>query len=266
MSPYTPQPTDESQAHAERIFETLIWVLTTDSLPELLADEQMLDDLRDARPDLAQMSERELVDRVKTLFDTHFRHLFGQHLFTTYCSTVPVGIIQQVCDAVGRPDDFLRVMAGVGDVESAAPSYAMWKLSRLAPDSDEFKVAFADFINEYGARGPNEWETRSPTWETEPELALVAIEQMRRTPDSGLQSIIRPHARRSASESVPRLPRCWRAIPRRTASSWRRCKRRRSSWRVASGPRRTRSGSRTSAGSRCANSAGGTSSTASATT
>jgi pyruvate,water dikinase len=76
-------------------------------------------------------------------------------------------------------------MAGVGDVESAAPSYAMWKLSRLAADSDEFKVAFADFINEYGARGPNEWETRSPTWETEPELALVAIEQMRRTPDVG---------------------------------------------------------------------------------
>jgi pyruvate,water dikinase len=76
-------------------------------------------------------------------------------------------------------------MAGVGDVESAAPSYAMWKLSRLAADSDEFKVAFADFINEYGARGPNEWETRSPTWETEPELALVAIEQMRRTPDAG---------------------------------------------------------------------------------
>jgi pyruvate,water dikinase len=185
VSPYTALETDESPAHSERILETLTWVLTTESLPELLADEQMLDDLRDARPDFTQMSERELVDRVKSLFDTHFRQLFGQHLFTTYCSTVPVGIIQQVCTAVGRPDDFLRLMAGVGDVESAAPSYAMWKLSRLAADSDEFKVAFADFINEYGARGPNEWETRSPTWETEPELALVAIEQMRRTPDVG---------------------------------------------------------------------------------
>jgi pyruvate,water dikinase len=182
---YAPQPTDESPAHTERIMQTLGWILTTDSLPELSADEKMLDDLRDARPDLTQLSDRDLVHRARSLWTDHFRRLFGQHLFTTYCSTVPVGIIQQVCAAVGRPSDFLKVMAGVGDVESAAPSYAMWKLSRLEADSDEFKVAFAEFLNEYGARGPNEWESRSPTWETEPELALVAIEQMRRTPDSG---------------------------------------------------------------------------------
>jgi len=184
VPPYAPQPTDESPAHSERIMQTLGWVLTTESLPELLADEKMLDDLRDARPDFTQMSERELVDRVTGLFDAHFRHLFGQHLFTTYCSTVPVGIIQGVCAAVGRPGDFLKLMAGVGDVESAAPSYAMWKLSRLDPDSDEFKAGFAEFVHDFGARGPNEWETRSPTWETDPELALVAIEQMRRSPDS----------------------------------------------------------------------------------
>ena len=139
VPPYAPQPTDESPAHSERIMQTLGWVLTADSLPELLADEKMLDELRDARPDFTQMSERELVDRVTGLFDAHFRHLFGQHIFTTYCSTVPVGIIQQVCAAVGRPGDFLKLMAGVGDVESAAPSYAMWKLSRLDSDSDEFK-------------------------------------------------------------------------------------------------------------------------------
>ncbi|HEV3226636.1 MAG TPA: PEP-utilizing enzyme, partial [Acidimicrobiales bacterium] len=68
--------------------------------------------------------------------------------------------------------------------ESAVPSYAMWKLSRVEPDSDEFKVAFADFLHEYGARGPNEWESSCPTWETDPDLALVAIGQMRRSPDA----------------------------------------------------------------------------------
>jgi pyruvate,water dikinase len=201
VPPYAPQPTDESPAHSERIMETLGWVLTTQSLPELLADETMLDELRDARPDLTQMSEQELVDRVRALFDAHFRHLFGQHIFTTYCSTVPVGIIQQVCAAVGRPGDFLKLMAGVGDVESAAPSYAMWDLSRIEPDSDEFKVAFAAFVNEYGARGPNEWETRSPTWETEPELALVAIEQMRRSPDEA-SPIVHQAARAEERERV----------------------------------------------------------------
>jgi pyruvate,water dikinase len=121
---------------------------------------------------------------MRQLTDDHFRALFGQHLFISYCATVPVGIIQQVCMAVGRPDAMLKLMAGVGDVESAAPSYAMWELSRLAPDSDEFKARFAEFLHEYGARGPNEWEMRSPTWETDPDLAMVAIEQMRRSPDS----------------------------------------------------------------------------------
>ncbi|MEY2431284.1 MAG: rifampicin phosphotransferase [Acidimicrobiaceae bacterium] len=183
VPPYAPQPTDESPSHTERIQQTLGWVLTTDSLPELLEDDRMLDELRDSRPDLMQLSERELIDRVRTLQEDHFRYLFAQHLFTTYCSTVPVGIIQAVCAAVGRPGDMLKLMAGVGDVESAAPSYAMWALSRLDRNSDEFKVAFADFLNDYGARGPNEWESRSPTWETDPELAFVAIEQMRRTPD-----------------------------------------------------------------------------------
>ncbi len=185
VPPYAPQPTDESARHTERIQQTLGWVLTADSLPELAEDERLLDRLREERPDLTQMSDTALVDRLRDLTDSHFRRLFGQHLFTSYCATVPVGIIQQVCAAVGRPDDMLRLMAGVGDVESAAPSYAMWELSRLPADSDEFKVRFAEFLHEYGARGPNEWEMRSPTWETDPALALVAIEQMRRTPEQG---------------------------------------------------------------------------------
>ncbi len=185
VPPYEPQLSDVSPKHTERIQETLGWILTTESLPELAEDERMLDRLRDERPDLAQLSDGALVDRMRDLTDAHFRRLFGQHLFTSYCATVPVGIIQQVCAAVGRPGDMLRLMAGVGDVESAAPSYAMWELSRLRGDSDEFKVRFAEFLREYGARGPNEWEMRSPTWETDPELALVAIEQMRRTPDGG---------------------------------------------------------------------------------
>ena len=63
----------------------------------------MLDRLRDERPDLTQLSDGALVDRMRDLTDAHFRRLFGQHLFISYCATVPVGIIQQVCAAVGGP-------------------------------------------------------------------------------------------------------------------------------------------------------------------
>ena len=47
-----------------------------------------------------------------------------------------------------------------------------------------FLDAFADFTFHYGCRGPNEWETRSPTWETEPDLALAAIDRMRLSDES----------------------------------------------------------------------------------
>ena len=47
-----------------------------------------------------------------------------------------------------------------------------------------FVAAFDDFLFSYGCRGPNEWETSCPTWETEPNLALAAIDRMRLSPES----------------------------------------------------------------------------------
>jgi pyruvate,water dikinase len=182
VPPYAPQPTDESASHTERIQQTLQWILTTESYPELDEEQRALDRMRDERPDLTTLSDEELIARSRAVIGDHMRRLFSQHLFTTYCATVPVGIIQQVCTAVGRADDFLRVLAGFGDVDSAAPSYAMWDLSRIKPGT-EFDERFAAFLHEYGCRGPNEWEIRSPTWGTDPALALVAIAQMRRAPD-----------------------------------------------------------------------------------
>ena len=41
-----------------------------------------------------------------------------------------------------------------------------------------------EFMYLYGSRGPNEWEMRSPTWETRPNLALAAVDRMRLSPES----------------------------------------------------------------------------------
>jgi len=54
----------------------------------------------------------------------------------------------------------------------------------LDPTSAAFAAGFEAFLREFGSRGPNEWETRSPTWESRPALALAAIERMRMAPDS----------------------------------------------------------------------------------
>ncbi len=186
------------------------WALSVQDLDDLREDRARTKALRDARPDLTQHTDRELVDRVLRLFDEQFRGLFGQHIFVTMLATLPVGIINGVCEAVGKPELTLDLLAGFGDVDSAAPSFELWDLGRLVAGSEElteifdagreglaerlaeapgvdaaaFRARFAHFLAEHGSRGPNEWETRSPTWETRPALALVAIDRMRRSPES----------------------------------------------------------------------------------
>lgn len=194
----------DNEACTAKIAETFGWILTTPDLPEVAAEEQIVNALRADRPDFASMSDRDLQDHIWHLLDDVFPALFAQHIYITFCATLPIGIITGVATALGEPEAILRLIAGLGDVESAAPSMVMWDLGRVAAGSavlnalfdaglddldtriraigDEtsaFVAAFDDFLFRYGARGPNEWEVRSPTWETDPNLALAAIDRMR---------------------------------------------------------------------------------------
>ncbi|MDA3038191.1 MAG: hypothetical protein O3C27_01455 [Actinomycetota bacterium] len=198
----------------EKIGQTFGWALTTPNLPDALRHEELVNGLRAARPDLSGMTDRELVEYSLGLADAHFETLFEEHIFISFLATLPIGIITAVCNAVGLPTAPLKLIAGLGDVESAAPSMEMWKLGRLvaaspsltsifdggnddldarlrADGSDDVKAfvaAFDEFLYHYGSRGPNEWETRSPTWETHPNLALAAIDRMRLSPESSAPS------------------------------------------------------------------------------
>jgi phosphohistidine swiveling domain-containing protein len=186
IPPYEEMPGDVRPDLTEKIGATFAWVFGQQSLSdltELTEDRRLTKELRDNRPDLTTMSLDQLWGRYLELVPIH-RRLFAQHLFTTYMATVPVGVISGVATAVGRPDLIMPIIAGIGEVDSAEPSHAMWALSRLDPASKEFADGFAAFLYEYGSRGPNEWESRSPSWETRPALALAAIDRMRQAPDS----------------------------------------------------------------------------------
>jgi pyruvate,water dikinase len=184
IPPYEPREGDERPDLTERIGATFVWACrqqSLDDLVELTADRMETKALREHRPDLSAMSLAQLWQRFVEMVPTH-RRMFAQHIFTTYMASVPMGIISGVAAAVGRPDLTLPIVAGIGDVDSAEPSYAMWDLSRLQPGSPEFAAGFTAFLYEFGSRGPNEWESRSPSWETRPALAMSAIEAMRRAP------------------------------------------------------------------------------------
>ena len=210
IPPYVEQPGDVRPDLSEKVGGWMGYVLTAESLPGPLADREATKRLREERPDAATLSDRELLDRSVALFDANFRHLFGEHIHTTYAASVPVGVLAAVTAAVGRPELLTPLLSGVGDVDSAAPSLAMWALSRQVrssaaltalfdggvdglldrlhasdhADAAAFSAGFAEFLHEFGSRGPNEWDTARPTWETRPALALSAIDRMRLADDS----------------------------------------------------------------------------------
>ncbi len=233
IPPYELMDGDIDEGATAKVGETFGWALSltaVDQLDELTADRASTKQLHDQRPDFSAMSNHEVFDYYSRTYP-HHRELFSHHLFTTYMATVPVGIISGVGTAVGRPDLIMPIIAGIGEVDSAEPSHAMWRLGRLARASDELSRAFdagvhglldalrssdsddaaeflggfADFVDEYGSRGPNEWEMRSNSWETHPELALSAIDRMRVAPDSADPSrhhSIRAEERQRASAEL----------------------------------------------------------------
>ena len=63
IPPYEEQPGDVDLTKTEKIGQTFGWTLTTEDLPELIDDQVATRRLRDERPDLGALSDRELADR-----------------------------------------------------------------------------------------------------------------------------------------------------------------------------------------------------------
>jgi pyruvate,water dikinase len=208
------RPTDVSPEATERLTAFMareLWA--KEDLPELRADAAQTERLVRSRPDFAELTDQELVDHARS-FVPLYRRLFNRHIVVSGNSGMGIGTVAGVCAAVGRPDAVMTLVAGLGDVDSAAPSMAMWDLGRLVAGSESLTAAFdagvdgllarlrADggkdatrfldgldaLLERFGSRGPNEWEMRSHTWGTKPELVLSAIDRMRLSPDSAAPS------------------------------------------------------------------------------
>ena len=179
--PYEPEPWHKNDERSEKIGAWMGGVVMADDLPLLRDDRQLSIASRTNRPDLASLTDAQLVVRIREQIPL-IQHLFRRHLAITAASSIGPGIVGAVAAAMGDESMAMRLLSGVGDVDSAAPSHAMWALSRLDENSAEYAAGFASFLQDFGSRGPNEWDIHSETWETKPSLANALISVMRTTP------------------------------------------------------------------------------------
>ncbi len=183
VPPYVAESWHESEANTAKMAVWMQEVLTSD-LSELLDDQRLANESRANRPNLRDLDDHALVERARS-FRPAIRKLFERHILVTAGASIGPGILNAIAEAVGDPSLGLKLITGVGDVDSALPSRALWALSRLDEGSAEFAEGFEAFLVEFGSRGPNEWDIISDVWETKPELAANLIAVMRKQDDSG---------------------------------------------------------------------------------
>ncbi|HUS41760.1 MAG TPA: PEP-utilizing enzyme [Ilumatobacteraceae bacterium] len=208
VPPYEEQPWHVSPEHEAKLGESMAWSMSAAELPELDADRRMARSLREHRPDLTTLTDSALLARARSMAPL-LQQTFENAMRVSSMAPNGPGALGAVCEALGDPTLSIRLLAGI-EVDSGAPSHAMWELGRVAAASDEVSAAFDagpdqvldvlrasgssdardfldrfdEFLFEHGARAQNEYDIYSTSWEVKPRIALAAIDLMRRSDES----------------------------------------------------------------------------------
>ena len=197
VPPYVAHPDDDKPHLTANIDAHTQWVMSGVAWPELDHDRSEAAELRHSRGDRSSYTDAQLVDRARFV-QSKLSHLFSQHVVSGSSAAVAPGLLGVVATTIGEPNLPMTLLSSIGDVDSADANYALWALSRLVRDDAElmrafdrdpdgalasaspsFMSAWHDFVVEFGSRGPDEWDLRSPTWETHPQLLLAALDRVR---------------------------------------------------------------------------------------
>ena len=218
VPPYEHQPWHDSPAHEARLGASMGWAMSTDSLPELDADKALAQSLREQRPNLSELTDAALIARARSMVP-YVQQTFENAMRISSLSPLGTGAVAAICEGLGDASLSIRLLAGI-DVDSAAPSHAMWDLGRSArnsavvdaafeagtddvldrlrasddPAAVAFLAEFEQFLFDHGSRAQNEYDLRSASWEVSPRIALAAINLMRRSDES-----LSPAARHATS-------------------------------------------------------------------
>ena len=158
-----------------------------------------------AQHDVASASNEDLLAIARSLppwAERMMHHL----LAVSSAAGISRAMLERSVASLEEPGLENRLTAGLGTVESAEPAHDLWDLGRMVAASPCLTAAFDDgpdeldarlrasseatdfltaldaFASKHGSRGPDEWELASPTWGTDPSLALAMIDRLRHAP------------------------------------------------------------------------------------
>lgn len=210
--PYVRQRGDRSAIATLRLGRFMVRSIRGVDLDALDAERAEVESWLARLPDPETASDEELLDVIDATprwFAAHMRSLL-------YASAV-AGVLSALLERIGArrarddPGVVIRLTSGIGGIETTRPSVYLWQLGRLVAgdpvlsshfdggvtglfdrlrgDGRAAVVAFVErfeaFLDEFGSRGPDEYELASDTWGTDPALALAAVERLRLTsPDA----------------------------------------------------------------------------------
>ena len=203
--PHIAQKGDKNFLAGLRGLRYLWRTLKITSLPHLDDDKARVRRMRETAPNLTTASDEELYTFMLDVRPI-FEELFTTHLIVSGQAGLATTVLTKLCE--NRLKDAklaYPLLAGIGDVESAAPSASLFALGRLVRESEPltrvfddgldglegrlekshgldasaFRQAFADFLAEFGSRGPNEWDIGAETWGVNHRLPLALIDRMR---------------------------------------------------------------------------------------
>jgi rifampicin phosphotransferase len=160
-----------------------------------------------AQPEVTSVSNDDLLGVARSLppwAERMMHHLLG----VSAAAGIARAMLERAVAPLDEPGLENRLTAGLGSVESAEPPRELWDLGRVVARSPALTRMFDDgldgldgrlhamngdagellngldaFAARHGARGPDEWELASPTWGTDPSIALAMIDRLRGAPE-----------------------------------------------------------------------------------
>src|SRR5262249_2467957 len=138
---YKEEPWHASERHATKLAETMAWVMSGTPVPELDADRELAARIRADRPDLGTRPDAALLARARSL-QPFLEQMFEHHVWTALGASLGPVALAAITSALGDGTIAVRLIAGIGAVDSAEPSWASWDLSRQVRASSELTAMF----------------------------------------------------------------------------------------------------------------------------